>query len=65
MKHADEAGSVVMIYITSFIKTRSDIQKLIQEAYTHRQQCDLISLLSFLHNKKSRVNRESGRQMYR
>jgi hypothetical protein len=43
MKYAIEMGSGAMIYIPSFIKTGSGIQKLI--GGIHRQQCDLISLL--------------------
>jgi hypothetical protein len=46
MKYAVEMGSVVMIYIPSFIKTGSGIQKLIGEGtQTHRQDGDRISLL--------------------
>jgi hypothetical protein len=39
MKYAVEMGSDTMIYIPSFIKNVSGIQKL-----THRQHGDLISL---------------------
>jgi hypothetical protein len=41
-------GSGAVIYLPSFIKIGSGIQKLI--GGIHRQQCDLISL-----NKKSRL----------
>jgi hypothetical protein len=48
MKYAVEMGSVAMIYIASFIKIGSDIQKLIGGIQqTHRQHGDRISLLSF------------------
>jgi hypothetical protein len=45
MKYANEMGSGSMIYIPSFIKIGSGIQKLI--GGIHRQHGDLISLLSF------------------
>jgi hypothetical protein len=51
MKYAVEMGSGAMIYIPSFIKIGSDIQKLKRwdtHTDTHRQQGDLISLLLFL-----------------
>jgi hypothetical protein len=47
MKYAVEMGSGAMIYIPSFIKIASGIQKLMgayTDTYTHRQPCDLISL---------------------
>jgi hypothetical protein len=46
-------GSNAMIYIPSFIKIGSGIQKVIEE--THRQHGDLISLLLFFLNKESRL----------
>jgi hypothetical protein len=49
MKYTVEMGSVTMIYIPSFIKIGSGIQKLIGgDSQTHRQHGDRISLLSFL-----------------
>jgi hypothetical protein len=36
MKYALEMGSVSMMYIPSFIKTGSGIQKLIGRLYRHR-----------------------------
>jgi hypothetical protein len=45
MKYAVQMASCGMIYIPSFIKTGSAIQKL--HIQTHRQQGDLISLLLF------------------
>jgi hypothetical protein len=45
MKYAVEMGSGVMIYMPSFIKINSYIQKLIMEI--HRQLSYLINLLSF------------------
>jgi hypothetical protein len=53
MKYAVEMGSGAMIFIPSFIKIGSGIQKLIQAI--HRQHGDRISLLSFLQNKESRL----------
>jgi hypothetical protein len=44
-KYADEMGSGAMIYIPSFIKIGSGIQKWM--AGIHRQQGDLISLRLF------------------
>jgi hypothetical protein len=54
MKYVVEMGSGAMLYIPNFIKISSDIQKLIGRI--HRQQGDLISLLSFYQNKESRLN---------
>jgi hypothetical protein len=49
MKYAVEMCSVAMIYIPSFIKTGSGIQKLIGgDSEPHRQHDDRISLLAFL-----------------
>jgi hypothetical protein len=45
MKYVVEIGSGVMIYIPSFIKIGSGIQKLIGGIHTHRQHGDRISLL--------------------
>jgi hypothetical protein len=48
MKYAVEIGSGAMIYIVSFRNIDAGIQKLIGgETETHRQQCDLISLLLY------------------
>jgi hypothetical protein len=48
MKYAVEMGSGAMIYIPSFMKIGSGIQKLIRgNTQTQRQQGDLISLLFF------------------
>jgi hypothetical protein len=52
-------GSGAMIYVPSFIKIGSGVQKLIggdTQTHTHRKQRDLISLLSF-QNKESRLTR--------
>jgi hypothetical protein len=51
MKYTIEMGSGATIYIPSFIKIDSGIQKLI--GGTHRQQCDLINLHLFFKNKES------------
>jgi hypothetical protein len=50
-------GSGAMIYIATFRKIGSGIQKLIGGIYvqTHRQQGDLISLLLFFQYKESRL----------
>jgi hypothetical protein len=50
-------GSRAVIYIPSFIKIGSGVQKLIEGGYTdtHRQQRDLISLLEFFKAKESRL----------
>jgi hypothetical protein len=48
-KYATEMGSSVMIYIPSFIKIGSGIQKLIG-GYRHRQHGDLISVLPIFRN---------------
>jgi hypothetical protein len=50
MKYAVEMGSGAMIYILSFIKIGSGIQKLMggRDSQTHRQHGDLISQLLFL-----------------
>jgi hypothetical protein len=47
--------SGVTIYIPSFIKIGSDIQKLLRGIHTHGQQGDLISLVLCLQNKESRL----------
>jgi hypothetical protein len=47
-------GLGAMIYVPSFIKIGSGIQKLIW-VDKHRQQGDLISLLLFFQNKEIRV----------
>jgi hypothetical protein len=51
MKHAVEMGSSAMVYVPSFIKIGSGIQKLMGGG-THRQHGDHISLLLFSQNKK-------------
>jgi hypothetical protein len=53
VKYAVEMDSGAMIYIPSLIKIGSAIRKLIEEI--HRQQGDLISLLSFFQNKESKI----------
>jgi hypothetical protein len=45
MKYAFEMGSVDMIYIPSFIKIGSGIQKLMAGTQTHKQDGDRISIL--------------------
>jgi hypothetical protein len=47
MKYANEMVSGAMVYILSFIKIGSGIQKIIKgDSQTHRQHGDHISLLS-------------------
>jgi hypothetical protein len=53
MKYAVEISLVAMIYIPSFIKIGSGIQKLL--GGIHRQHGDLISLLLSFQNKESRL----------
>jgi hypothetical protein len=45
MKYAVEMGSGAIIYIPSFIKIGSGIEKYIRGIHTHRQCGDRISLL--------------------
>jgi hypothetical protein len=47
VKYAVEMGSGAMIYILSFIKIGSGIQKLMGDTQTHRHHGDLISLFLF------------------
>jgi hypothetical protein len=56
IKYAVEMGLDAMLYIPSFMKNGSGIQKLLyRDSQIHRQHGDLISLLLFLQNKKSRL----------
>jgi hypothetical protein len=52
MTYAIEMGSGAIIYIPSFIKIGSDIQKLIR-GVTDTQRGDRINLLPFFQNKES------------
>jgi hypothetical protein len=54
VKYAVEMGSGVMIYIQSFIKIGSGIQKFL-EGRIHRQNGDRISLPLFFKKKESRL----------
>jgi hypothetical protein len=47
MKYAAEMGSGAMMYVSSFIKIGSDIQKLRGNSQTHIQHGDRRKLLSF------------------
>jgi hypothetical protein len=58
MKYAVEMGSGAVIYIPSFIKICSGIQKLMGEGI-HRQHGDCISLLSSFQTKESTLIRQS------
>jgi hypothetical protein len=53
-------GSGAVIYVRSFIKTGSGVQKLIGGIYRHTRgpQRDLISLLYFFKNNESRLKNE-------
>jgi hypothetical protein len=64
MKYAVETGSGAMMYIPSFVKIGSAIQKLIRGI--HRQQGDCISLLFifFKINKESRLKRQRKSWFY-
>jgi hypothetical protein len=55
--------SGALIYIPSFIRIGSDIQKLIGATQTHRQHGDSISLLSFFSKKESRLKNEIMRNI--
>jgi hypothetical protein len=59
MVYSIEIGSNVMLYIPSFIKIASGIQKLLggihMQTRTHREQGDLTSLILFFQNKESRL----------
>jgi hypothetical protein len=58
MKYAVEMGSGAVKYIPSSIKTGSGIQKLTggnAQTHRHRQHGDLISILTFFQNKKSKL----------
>jgi hypothetical protein len=52
MKYAIEVSSGAMIYLLSFIKIGSGIQKLIGGVHRHGQQSDLISLLLYFKMRK-------------
>jgi hypothetical protein len=52
MKYAVEMGSGAMIYIPSFIKIGSGIQKFIGDTQTHRQHGDLINLILLFEIRK-------------
>jgi hypothetical protein len=58
MKYAVEMGTGAMIYIPSFMNTGPDIQKLLREirTHTHRQQGDIISILTFFEGKQTNKN---------
>jgi hypothetical protein len=55
MNYAVEMGSGGMLFVPSFIKIGSGVQKLIWEGYAHRQEGDLISLLLFLQYMEGRL----------
>jgi hypothetical protein len=61
MKYALEMGSSGMIYIPSFIKIVSGIQKLLGGIHIqiYRQQRDLISLILFFQNKEIRLKEKA------
>jgi hypothetical protein len=65
MNYAVEIDSDAMIYIPSFIKIGSGIQKLIRGIHTHihGQDCDLVRLLSFFQNKESGLKKEITTQL--
>jgi hypothetical protein len=57
MKYAVKMGSGAMIYMLSFMKFRSGIQKLIERRHTQtqRQHADSLSLPLFFQNKLSKL----------
>jgi hypothetical protein len=56
MKYGVETGSGAMVYIPSFIKIGSAIQKLIGgNTQTHRQHDSRINLLLLFQNKEGRI----------
>jgi hypothetical protein len=57
MNYAVQMGPSGLMYISSFMKTDSAIQKLLGGIHiqTYRQQGDLISLHLFYQNKESRL----------
>jgi hypothetical protein len=58
MKYAVEMGSGAMIYILSFIKIGSGIEKLIRRGYTHKQSARFSHKRTFvLQNKATRLNK--------
>jgi hypothetical protein len=64
MKYAVEMGLSAMLYIPSFIKIGSRIQKLMWgDTQTHRQHGDRIGLLSFFQNKENNLKSTSGPQI--
>jgi hypothetical protein len=60
MKYAVQMGSGAMIYIPSFMKICSAIQKLLRgNTQTHRQHGARMNLLSFFQNKESSLKMKS------
>jgi hypothetical protein len=65
MKYAVGLDSGVMIYIPSFMKIGSGIQKLIErDTLTHRQHGDRIHRLLFFQNKEIRLKENSGQRSH-
>jgi hypothetical protein len=64
MKYIIEMGSGAIIYIPSFIKIGSGIQKLIGGGGIHRQHGDCLSLLLFFQNKKRRLKNKYSLPKY-
>jgi hypothetical protein len=58
MKYTVEVGSGAVIYVPSFIKIDSGIQKLIGRDSKTRRDTDLISLFLFFRNKESMLKQE-------
>jgi hypothetical protein len=57
MKHAVEMCSVAIIYIPSFIKIISGIQKLIWGIHRHTDNTEIVYVLFLFQNKESRIKR--------
>jgi hypothetical protein len=68
MNHVVELGSGAMIYVQNFIKIGSGIQPLLGEGGdtpSHRQQCDLISLICIFLNKERRLKNKLWLLLYK
>jgi hypothetical protein len=55
MKYTTEMGSGAMLYTLDLIRTDSGIRKPLEGYKANREHADHIPLLSFFHNKESRL----------
>jgi hypothetical protein len=58
-------GSDAVIYVSSFIKIGSGVQKLIGGIHTHGQHRDIMSLPYFFQNKESRLKTEGKKERHK